>query len=324
MRPSDIFGLMKDTFKAWSEDKASRLGAALAYYTIFAIGPLILVIISIVAIVYGDEAASGQITGAIDDIVGQDGAEFIQTAVKNANQGGAGTLGTIIGAATLLLGAAGLFGQLQDALNTIWGVRPKPGGGIMLMLRERFMTFLMVIGTGLLLLVSLLVNTVLAGLGDLLKDTLPGGVFIWQIVNYGISLGVIILLFATIFKVLPDVKIGWKDVWVGALVSAVLFLIGQIALGFYFGLSNVGSPYGAAGSLVSVLVWIYYSAQILFFGAEFTQIYANKYGSQVEPADSAEFVSVEERARMGMDPKQRQKKRAQRAIGDRRKSPWFA
>ena len=325
MRPKDIFVLLKDTFKAWSEDKASRLGAALAYYAIFAIGPLLLVIIAIVGFVFGEEAAQGQIAGSIGGVVGPDGAETIEGIVENAGNTGTGIVATVVGALLLMMSAAGIFGQLQDALNTIWGVAAKKGGGIVAMLKARGLTFLMVLGMGLILIASLAVNAVLAALGDTLTDVIPGGPLIWQLVNYAVSLAVMVLIFATIFKVLPDVRIGWKDVWVGALVSAVLFILGQIALGFYFGMSDVGSPFGAAGSLVSILVWIYYSAQILFFGAEFTQVYADRYGSSVEPSAHAEFVSSEMRARQGMKKKRESKReRELRPTAERRPSPWFS
>jgi membrane protein len=281
------FSLLKDTFNAWREDKASRLGAALAYYTIFSIGPLLLVIIAVVGFVLGRQATEGTLVGTISGVVGSDGAKVIQDAVKNASKPGAGILASVIGLVTLLLGASGIFGQLQDALNTVWKVEPPEGGGIIGMLKARIPPFLMLLGCGLLLLASLVANSVLSVLGNFLSTTLPGGALLWQVVNFVITLGVMTLLFAMIFKVLPITEIAWKDVWVGAALTSFLFTVGQFALAFYLSISNVGSPYGAAGSIVVVLVWIYYSAQILLFGAEFTRVYSERHGSRAK-ADEAE------------------------------------
>lgn len=318
-----LFGLLRDAFKEWSEDKASRLGAALAYYTIFSIGPLLVVVIAIAGQVFGEEAAQGRIVGAIQDVVGEGGADMIQGMIKSANQPGAGIVAGSIGTITLLLGAAGLFGQLKDALNTIWEVMPKPGGGIIGAVKKNFLSFAMVLGTGFLLMVSLVVNAALAALGDFLSDTLPGGPLLWQVLNYGISLGVLTLMFAMIFKVLPDVKMPWSNVWIGALFTAVLFVLGQIGLGFYFGLSDPGSAFGVAGSLVLILVWIYYSAQILFFGAELTQVYAKQRGAPVTPSDHAMWITEEARAQQGLAGGESRKRKHSRPVELRRPSPWF-
>ncbi|MBF6614316.1 MAG: YihY/virulence factor BrkB family protein [Chloroflexi bacterium] len=328
MNPKAIFGLFKDTYKDWSEDKASRLGAALAYYAIFSIGPLLLIAISIASIVYGQKAAQGQIVGAIGSVVGNNAAKIIQTTIQNANRGNGTIIATIIGIVTLLLGASGLFGQLQDALNTVWEVMPKPGAGIVAMVKERLLTFLMVLATGVLLIGSLAVSAVIAVLGKTISDTLPGGAILWQAINFLISLGIITLMFALLFKFLPDVEIRWKDVWLGAAVTALLFVIGQIGLAFYLGTGSVGTAFGAAGSLVIVLVWIYYSAQILFFGAEFTQVYVNKYGSQIKPSKNAEFITEEARAQHGMRPRptnrtKRAKREAKEQKHELKASPWF-
>jgi membrane protein len=298
--PKDIFALLKDTFKAWSDDKASRLGAALAYYTIFSIGPLILLSVAIAGAVFGAQAAQGQIIGAIQGVTGQAGAQVIQDALKNAAKPGAGIASTIIGTGTLLLGAAGLFGQLQDALNTIWGVKAK-ASGIGAMIRERLLTFVLVLGTGILLLAVLLVNALLALLHDAFANAIPGGAFVLQILNYIISFVLITLVFGVTYKVLPDVEIRWRDVWIGAAVTSLLFLLGQFALAFYLSVSNPGSAYGAAGALVIVLVWIYYTAQIVFLGAEFTQVYADRYGADIQPSKNAVWVTGEERAKLGLE-----------------------
>lgn len=287
MNLKNIFTLLKDTFQAWKEDKASRLGAALAYYTIFSIGPLLLVIIAIVGFILGKSATEGNLVGTISNVVGEQGAQVIQDAVKNAGKPGAGIIASVIGVVTLLLGASGIFGQLQDALNTVWKAEP-PKGGLLDTIRARFVPFLMVLGSGLLLVLSLAAQSTLSVLGKYLSDTLPGGALLWGVVNIVISLGIITLMFAMIFKFLPDTDIAWKDVWAGAALTSLLFTLGQIGLAFYLSISNVGSPYGAAGSLVVVLVWIYYSAQLLLFGAEFTKVYAERHGSRApEPVRGA-------------------------------------
>ena len=251
--------------------------------------------------------------GAIEGVTGPAGAQVIQDALKNAAKPGAGLVSTIIGTGTLLLGAAGLFGQLQDALNTIWGVKAT-SSGIGGMIKERLLTFLLVLGTGFLLLAVLLVNAAIALRHDTLVNALPGGAFVLQLLNYIVSFGVITLVFAVTYKVLPDVEIRWRDVWIGAAVTALLFLLGQFALAFYLSVSNPGSAYGAAGSLVIILVWIYYSAQIVFLGAEFTQVYAHKYGTEIQPAKNAAWVTAEERAKQGLQgDKSRQRRKARAA-----------
>jgi membrane protein len=325
-----IFNLFRDTFKDWSEDKAARLGAALAYYTIFSVGPLLLIAIAIAGLVFGQQRAQDQIVGTIRTMVGGHGAEVIIQAIQNASKPGASIVASAIGIVTLLFGASGVFGQLKDALNTIWEVKPKPGQGILAMARDRFLSFTMVLGTGFLLLVSLVISAALTALGSLLSKNLPGGDLLWQIVNYVLAILVIALVFAMLFKFLPDVQIAWRDVAVGALITSLLFNLGQIALGLYLGSGSVGSAYGAAGSLVIVLVWIYYSAQILFFGAEFTQVYARTYGTQVKPAPDAEFITEEGRAQQGITrdeggkhARARQRRREQGAGAGRLASPWF-
>jgi membrane protein len=333
MSPKDIFFLLRDTFKDWSEDKSARLGAALAYYTMFSIGPLLLIATAVASLVFKD--AQAQIVGTISGVVGKEAADVIDETIKNANKGGANIVATIIGIVTLLLGASGVFGQLKDALNTIWEVAPKPGQGILATLRDRFLSFTMVLGTGFLLMVSLVITAAVSALGKFLASALPGSDILWQIVNFIISLGVVALMFALLFKYLPDVKIAWSDVIIGAVVTAVLFVAGQFALAFYLGSGSVGTAFGATGSLVIVLVWIYYSAQIFFFGAEFTQVYTNRYGTRVRPDESAEFVTEEARAQQGIAPQKDEKGETKRdrkevpkeprktPIGGRLASPWF-
>jgi len=279
-------GLFKQTISEFSGDKVPRLGAALAYYTIFSLAPLLLIVIAISGIVFGHEAAQGKIFDQFRGALGPTTAAAMQDMVKNAAKPKAGTIATILGGVTLLLGASGVFGQLKDALNTIWDVKPKEGRGIMGMIKDRFLSFAMVFGLGFLLLVSLVIDTAIAAMGKFAGSHLPGGEALWHIVEMFFSFVVITVLMAGIFRLLPDLKIEWRDVWLGAALTSILFVLGKFALGIYFAKSAVGSSFGAAGSLVLVLLWVYYSAQILLFGAEFTQVYARAHGSLKAQADA--------------------------------------
>jgi membrane protein len=300
MNLKSMVELLKATIADWQEDKASRLAAALAYYTVFSLAPLLVIVIAIAGLVFGPEAARDQIDNQLQSLLGRDGAEAAQTMIASANKPTTGIIASIINIAILLFGASGVFAQLQDALNTVWEVAPKPGQGIISVIRSRFLSFSMVLGIGFLLLVSLVLSAGLAAVGAYLSHLLPGLDFLWQIVNFVISFGVITLLFAMIYKILPDAKIAWGDVWIGAAITALLFTIGKFLIGLYLGNASVGSAYGAAGSLVVLLIWVYYSAQILFFGAEFTQVYATKYGSRIVPAKNAVAVTEEAQAQQGM------------------------
>lgn len=282
-----LFQLLRGTLNEFNADKAPRLAAALAYYTAFSIAPLLLVIISIAGLVWNQEAVQNQLDTQIAGVVGSDTAQTINDLVASANHPSTGVVASIIGVVTLLLGAAGVFGQLQDALNTVWGVQPKPNQGIIAMLRVRFISFTMVFGIGFLLLVSLVISTILSALNGWLISRLPLSEFILQVINFAISFGVITLLFAVVYKVLPDAKIAWRDVWVGAAVTSLLFSIGKFFIGLYIGNSSTASSYGAAGSFVVLLLWIYYSAMIFLFGAEFTQVWARTFGKQIEPSANA-------------------------------------
>lgn len=285
----EIFVLFKDTFDEWNRDHAATWAAALAYYTIFSVGPLLLLAISIAGLVFGHAAAQGQITGRIEGIVGQDAAQVVQQLLQAANKPASGIIGTVIGIATLLLGASGFFGQLQSALNAMWGVRP-PRRSILQTVQARSVTFLMVVGVGVLLVALLALSAAIAAVTAFFGQLLPGSVsgILLGAVDFVVSLAVITAIFAAIYKILPDTSVAWKDVWVGAAITALLFTIGKVALGIYLGRASVGSAFGAAGSLVVLLVWIYYSAQIFLFGAEFTQVYSNKYGPKLAPAKNAE------------------------------------
>lgn len=295
-----ILALLKETFAEWNNDKASRLAAALAYYTIFSLAPLLIIAIAIAGAVFGEEAARGEIVGQIQGLVGFEGAQFIQTAIENASKPQTGKIASIISVVVLLFGASGLFAQLQDALNTIWEVQPKPNRGLWGIIRDRFLSFTMVLGVGFLLLVSLLVSATLAAVVTFFGHLLPGVSFLLQLTNFILSFAVTTVLFGLIYKVLPDVKITWSDVWIGAIITSVLFSIGKYLLGLYLGNSSFGSTYGAAGSVVIILAWVNYAAQILFFGAEFTQVYARKFGSKIVPDRNAVPLTQTNRAEQGM------------------------
>lgn len=281
------FDLIKESFKGWKDDGALDLGAALAYYTIFSLAPLLLIVTAVAGLVWGREAVQGQLVGQMRGIVGPQGGQAIQTMVANAGQHGGGVLATILGVVTILFGATGVFVQLQGALDRIWNVEPKPGGGIWSFVRTRMISFGMILGIGFLLLVSLVVTAAVAAAGKWAAGLLPGGETLVNILTFAVSFALITLLFAMIYKVLPDVEIAWRDVWIGAAVTALLFTIGKFLIGLYLAHSSVASTYGAAGSLVVLLLWIYYSSQILFLGAEFTQVYATRYGSQIRPSEHA-------------------------------------
>lgn len=281
------WSVIKDTATDWSDDKAATLAAALAYYTLLSLAPLIVLAVAIAGLAFGEEAARGQISEQIGSLVGAQASEAIETIARNANAPDTGVLSTVIGIVVLLFGASGVFGELQTSLNTIWEVEPKPGRGILGMLKDRFFSFTMVLGVAFLLLVSTVLSAAIASLGTFLEHTLPGGEALWSVLNFAISLGIVTLLFALIYKVIPDAKIHWRDVWVGAGVTAVLFTIGKLLVGLYLGKSTFVSSYGAAGSIVALVVWVYYSSQVVFLGAEFTQVYARRFGSHIEPSKDA-------------------------------------
>jgi membrane protein len=290
MTKPTLWTLIKTTFTQWTEEKPFQLAAALAYYTLFSLTPLLLIAIAIASLAFGRETTEQQIIATSQGLVGPQGAEAIQTMLHSTGSTGSGVFASIAGVITLLIGASGVIGQLHDSLNTIWGVEPKSGGGLWGMLRDRFVSFAGVLGLGFLLLVSLLISAALTALIQFFGGLLPGGTVLWQGIELVISFGFITVLFALIFKLLPDAQIAWRDVWIGAAMTAVLFTLGKFLIGLYLGQSGVASSYGAAGSLVLILVWVYYSALILFFGAEFTQVYANSYGTGIQPEKNAEAI----------------------------------
>jgi membrane protein len=280
------FNLFKDTASEWSEDNAMRLGASIAYYTAFSLAPLIVIAIAIAGFFFGAEAAQGEISSTMEGLVGKTGADAVESMVKGAQQKKeGGVLATVLGIATLLFGASGVFVELKSSLNEIWDVETKSGTGVWGWMRTRFLSFAMVFAIAFLLLVSLMVTAMLSAVGGWMESALPGGEALWQIVNMVISFAVVAGLFALLFKYLPEIEVGWRDVLIGAVVTAALFTIGKYGLGVYLGKGSVGSVYGAAGSLAIVLLWVYYSALIFLFGAEFTQVYARRHGSHAKEED---------------------------------------
>ena len=284
-RARNTFHLMKRAASKWSDDNAPTFAASLSYYTIFSIAPVLVIAVSVAGMVFGEEAARGQMQAQLQDLVGQSGADIIGQMMISARKPSAGIFATALGVIALAFGATGVFVQLQDALNHIWDVKPnKERGGFINFLRTRLLSFAMVLVIGFLLLVSLVVSAVLAALGAWFDHLLPGWTVMWQGVNLLVSFGVITVLFAMMYKILPDTHVAWKDVWLGAAVTSLLFSLGKFGIGLYLGRSAVASSYGAAGSLAVVLLWVYYSAQILFLGAEFTQVYARRHGSRSHEA----------------------------------------
>ena len=282
---ANSFSLLKQTFSEWLEDKAPQLGAALAYYTVFSLAPLVLLLLAIVGFLFRKDPSGTweKITEQMSYFLDNSAIEVVQNIAQTASHPNKSALATTIGVLLALFGASGVFGQLQDALNTIWGVKAKPGNSIGTFLRARFFSFAMVAGVCFLLLVSLVLESVLKSFSQYVQAMFPGGIIIALVVYSIFDLAVVVLLFALIFKFLPDVKIQWRDVWIGAVMTAIFFAIGKWALGLYLGSGTAASAYGAASSLITLLLWIYYSSQILLFGAEFTQVFAARAGRAFVP-----------------------------------------
>jgi membrane protein len=279
-----FFGMLKAAVADWQEDRASRLGAALAYYSVFSLAPLLIIAISIAGAFFGEEAARGAIQVQIAGAIGNDAAKGIEEMIEGARQSDSAGVMAGVGVVLLLIAASGVFGQLQDALNTIWEIESKATGGVWGFVKARFLSMTMVLGTGFLLLVSLLLSAGVTATTDALERIVPVPGFVWQIVSFLVSLGVVTILFALIFKVLPDANVKWNHVWIGALMTAALFTVGKFLLALYLGRRDAASTYGAAGALVLVLMWVYYSSLILLFGAEFTQVYARARGARIQAA----------------------------------------
>jgi membrane protein len=285
---SQISDLLFKTWGSFLVDKVPRLGASLAFYTLLSLAPLLVVVIAIAGFAFGREAATGQLVWQIQEVVGEEGAQFVRAMLTNAHKPAPGSIAAALGLATLFFGASAVVAELRDALNTIWHVPQKEVCGLLRsiigVLRDRTWAFAMVMGVGFLLIVSLAINAALSALGSSFEGYLPTAEWVLQTVNFLVSFLVIGFLFALIYKVLPDIQIAWGDVALGAVITSLLFSIGKLLIGLYLGKAGFGSTYGAAGSLVILLIWVYYSAQIFFLGAEFTHAYAEQYGSNPEKA----------------------------------------
>ena len=272
--------LIKQTFVEWYADKAPKHAAALSFYTVFAVAPLLILVTGIAGFFINQSSAQGRIIAQIQDLVGGQSAELLEAIIRNANKPGNGIFAGLVGFVTLIVGATGVFVELKDSLNTIWNVKIKDtGGNFWPIIKERLLSFAMILGVGFLLLVSLVISAGLAAFTEYLGSHLPEFSVLIKFINFFVSYGVITALFAMMFKFLPDTKIAWGDVWIGASITALLFTIGKALIGLYLGRGTVASIYGAAGSLAVLFIWVYYSAQIFFLGAEFTQVYARKHGS---------------------------------------------
>jgi membrane protein len=283
-----MWEVLKNSFKGFGEDKVPKLSGSLAYYTVFSMAPLLIMIISLCGLFLGREAVEGRIYGQLAGFVGHDTAVQLQQIIKNASLAGKSKIAAIIGGIALLIGATTVFAEIQDSINMIWGLKPKPKKGWLKMLQNRVLSFSVIISLGFLLLVSLGITALIEGFSERLKAAFPDvTVVVFYIVNLVVTLIVITLIFGVIFRVLPDAKIKWKDVLGGAVTTALLFMLGKFGISFYISKSNVGSTFGTAGSLVILLLWVYYSSIILYFGAEFTKAYAVKYGSEIHPNEYA-------------------------------------
>jgi len=287
--------ILKDTFNGFMQDKGLKLSASLSYYTIFSLAPLLLLIISLAGFFFGREASEGRIFSEINGIIGNDAAAQVQQIISNLELSGNSTMSIIVGIVTLIIGATTVFGEIQDSINMIWKVKAKPKKGWVKMLKDRLLSGSIIVGLGFLLIVSLIINGALAALNNFLKSMFPDfTLVVINIANVAIGFGVITILFGVIFKVLPDAKIKWKHVRAGAFFTACLFMLGRYVIGLYITTTGAGSPYGAAGSLIIILLWVYYTAAILYFGAEFTRAYAIFRGSRIQPAEYAVFIEQRE------------------------------
>lgn len=274
----DIWRLLRDTVNAWLDDRAPSMGAALAFYTLFSLAPLLIIVIAIAGAFFGQQAAQGEVVTQIEGMIGRQGAATVQAVIESARNPMSGLLAVIVGIVMLLITATTVFAELKDSLDHIWHVRTPENGGIMDFIETRLLSFGMILIIGVLLLASLTVSTALAALGHRV-DFFAETALTVEIVNFLLFFTTITVLFATIYKFLPDIKIAWKDVWIGAAITALLFTLGKSLIAFYLAKTSIASAFGAAGSVIVGMLWIYYSAQIFFLGAEFTKLYAYRYGS---------------------------------------------
>lgn len=295
--PKQIWSLIRKSVEAWADDYAPSMGAALAYYTLFSIAPLLIIVIAVAGLVFGQEAARGEIVAQIQGLIGQEGAIAVQGLLKNTNEPVQNIFATVVSIITLLIGATTVFGELQSDLDRIWRVpAPAKESGIWTLLRTRLLSFGLVLGLVFLLLVSLVVSAVIAAFGKWSYGFFEGWEAFLQVINFSISFAITTSLFAMIYKLMPRAGIAWRDVWVGAAVTAFLFEIGKFLIGFYLGTTSVASVFGAAGSLVVLLVWVYFSAQIFLLGAEFTWVYSHEYGSKAVQTGGKSALTVPSRS----------------------------
>lgn len=287
----NIWLLLKDSGIAWDDDNIAQQGAALAYFTVFSLSPLLILVIVLSSLGFGQEAAGGHLVSQIRGLIGTEGALFVQSMISNAYKSDSNVMATIFSVATLLLGASAVFIQLRDSLNAIWRVQQKPTGTIRAFLRARFLAFAMILGIGFLLLVSLVFSAVLTAMSGYLSDLFAIFAGLVPVLDFIISFAGITVMFALMFKFVPAAILKWRDVWVGAAVTSLLFSIGKLAIGLYLGNGAIGSTFGAASSLVIIMLWAYYSSQIVLFGAEFTRLFAMRFGSNILPsADAVRIV----------------------------------
>jgi membrane protein len=301
---------MKDSGNGFIDDKLMKLSAALSYYMVFSMGPLMLIIITLCSLFFGRDAVQGRIYAQLEGFIGQDTAAQLQSIIQHAAISGKGTFATILGIVLLVVGASSVFAEMQESINIIWGVKPKPKSGWKAFLKNRLLSFSIIVSLSFLLLVSLGFSALVEIFGNHLKSIFPGlSVIIIYLINLILTLSITLLIFAVIFRVLPDANIRWKDVTIGALATTLLFLLGKFGISFYISKSNIGSTYGAAGSLIVLLLWVYYSAMILYFGAEFTKFYAIRFGDEIKPAEYAVTVRQveEEKGNMSIQEKERSK-----------------
>lgn len=292
----NLWYLLKETATGFGDDKGLKLSASLAYYTVFSLAPMLLLIISLVGVFFGRDAIQGQLFYEINGLIGNEAAAQVQEMVKNMEVNNSGTLAVTIGVITLIIGATTVFGDIQDSINIIWRVKAKPKRGWLKLIKDRLLSSSLIIGLGFLLIVSLIVNGALQAVNDWLINFFPDvTVMIFNVINVIVSFTVITILFGVIFKVLPDVTIAWKDVRVGAFFTACLFMLGRFLIGFYIETAGTASAYGAAGSLIVILLWVYYTAAILYLGAVFTRVYADFIGLRIKPAHYAVYVEQTER-----------------------------
>jgi membrane protein len=287
MRARELLPILKTTFTAWNRHEAPRLGAALAFYTILSLSPLVILVVALAGLIFSRSAAQAHILSQVQGLIGPIGGKVVESMLANSQKPAAGILGTIVGLLSLLFGASGVFAELRSALNLIWEVKPEETSGIVGLLRERFFSFGMVLSIGFLLLVSLVLSTALAAVGKFFGGLLPIPSTALALFNFLISYVGVAVLFGLIFRFVPEAKVRWQNIWLGALVTAMFFTIGKTLIGLYLGKSSVGSTYGAAGSVIVVIVWVYYSAQIFFFGAEFTHAYAEHQMSAISRVPGA-------------------------------------